>query len=396
MRRSTTLFGVYFLAAAALSAQSPAFAVSSLTGPLTVVGNHIEDANGATVVLRGLQRDGTEGGPSTSPATVSADELAWIGHGHDGSWNAGVVRVPVGSAQWTGACPSLANDAFRYRAAIDAEVTTLTGQGIVALLDLHTVTAGCTSIDRHAMPDAPVTQTFWNDAAHHYAGNPLVAFELYNEPHFVPDAEWLNGTSGATAQDCDLTQPQAPLGVAYVQQLIAQRQCELKAPKYQAVGMQELYDLVAVAAPNHLIVVDGPGYAANPPSTRLNPDHGELVYGLHPYTCSVPGAACDVGSKATANTALLDRWKPLAAQAPVFVTEMGWPVYPKGDGTGYVDGASYYRQTIDYLDRQSPPWGFVAFAFDGGTSGGFSLLSSNVTYAPNTTGQPVFDRLHQP
>lgn len=124
--------------------------------------------------------------------------------------------------------------------------------------------------------------------------------------------------------------------------------------------MQALYELVAAAAPQHLIVVDGPNYAANPPSVLLRADHGELVYALPPYSCSIPGASCDATTHAAANLSLLNRWKPLAATAPVLVTEMGWPVYPHGDGTGYVDGAAYYRQTIAYVDRQSPQWGFVA------------------------------------
>lgn len=381
------------------SGATPAHAASTLSNALTVEGNRIVDAHGNTMVLRGLHRDGTQGGPSTSPAKVTADEIGWLGSAFPGSWHANVVRVPVGSAQWTGACPALANDADHYRTDIDAEIKAITVQGIVALLDLHTVTAGCTSIGMHAMPDAPVTQTFWKDAARHYAGNPLVAFELYNEPHFVPDDEWLSGTAGATAQDCDLTPPYLPVGVAYLQQQLALTLCTLQAPKYQAVGMQELYDIVSTAAPGHLVVVDGPGYATYPSTKPVN-DRGRhaLVYALHPYTCSTPGAACDVTSNAKANTAVLDKWKPVAASAPVLVSELGWPVYPRSDGTGEVDGAQFYRQTLDYLQNQSPPWGFVAFAFDGSATGGFSLVTSTTgttPYQPNTTGQPVFDLLQQ-
>jgi hypothetical protein len=164
-------------------------------------------------------------------------------------------------------------------------------------------------------------------------------------------------------------------------------------PRYRAAGMQELYDLVTAKAPNHLVVVDGQSWANLPASQGVRASAANLVYGLHPYTCANPGAACDTTSQAVANVKVLDRWKPVAAAAPVFVTEMGWPVYPRSDGTGYVDGARYYQQTLDYLQQQSPQWGFVAFAMDGLTTGGFSLISSTTTYAPNSTGRRVFDLL---
>jgi hypothetical protein len=357
------------------------------TGGLSVEGTQVLQG-GSPVILRGLHRDGTQGGPGSSPKTVTAEELGWIGHAYTQSWHAGIVRIPVGAAQWTGACPSLATGAEAYQAQVDAEITTLTDEGVVALLDLHSSTAGCTSIDRHAMPDAPVVTSFWQSAATRYKANPLVAFELYNEPHFVTDDVWLNGTAGATQQDCDLTVPPSPDLLTKVQQQLALLRCQLSAPKYQAVGMQALYDLVTAAAPGHLVVVDAPGYAASVPSVRLK---GSPVYGLHPYTCSVPGAACDTASQAHANLPLLDRWATFGKTAPVLVTELGWPVYSKGYGQGYVDGASYYSETLDYLKTQG--WGWIAFAFDGTTGGGFSLVTDTTTYTPNSTGQVVYDAL---
>jgi hypothetical protein len=189
-------------------------------------------------------------------------------------------------------------------------------------------------------------------------------------------------------QDCDVTAPTGTLS-----QKLALAACQSKQPKYRAAGMQELYDLVTARAPGHLVVVNGPGWASYPSSQQVRASAANLVHALHPYICPSPGAACNVSSKAVANLQMLDKWLGLSGSAPVLVTEMGWPVYPKNDGTGYVDGARYYQQTLDYLQRQSPPWGFVAFAFDGVASGAFSLISSTSTYAPNTTGQPVYDLL---
>jgi hypothetical protein len=300
------------------------------------------------------------------------------------------VRVPLGEAQWTGGCPALAGDPTAYRSAIDAEVKGLTAQGIVVLLDLHTSTAGCTSIARHAMPDAPLAQQFWSDVATRYRDNLLVAFELYNEPHFTTDTTW---RTVGSVQDCDVTAPSGGTAAQRTQAQTALLSCQAKAPTYQAAGMQQLYDVVMSAAPNHLVVVDGPGWASTPSTKPVNAWGGNLVNGLHPYTCPTPGAACDTTSRAVANVQMLDKWAGLAGSQPLLVTEMGWPVY-KEDGSGsYVDGSSYYSGTLAYLQRQSPPWGFVAFAFDGSASGAFSLISSTSTYAPNSTGQPVYDLL---
>jgi hypothetical protein len=361
--------------------------------PLSVQGNRVVDANGTTVVLRGVQRDGTEGGPGTSTRAVTTDELGKIGYGQAGSWRARVVRVPLGSAQWTGACPNLSSDAAGYRSRIDAEVQTLTGQGIVSLLDLHTSTANCTSIARHAMPDAPISQSFWTDVASRYRSNPLVAFELYNEPHFVTDATWLQGSKDASVQDCDVTAPLSSNMATRTQQQSALAKCQASSPPYRAAGMQELYDIVVTQAPGHLVVVDGPSWATVPSGRPVNAWRGGLVHGMHPYTCPVPGGACNTTSKAAANIQLLDRWLNPAATAPVLATEMGWPVYPSGNTSTYVDGARYYRETLDYLQRQSPPWGFVAFSFDGTSYGAFSMISDSTSYAPNSTGQPVYDLL---
>jgi hypothetical protein len=370
------------LVAPAVHAATPA-----PTGALHVLGNQVLDSNNNAVVLRGIHRDGTQGGPSTSSTPVSATELGYLGRTYAGSWRSSVVRVPVGSAQWTGACPTLVSSVAAYRATIDREVATLTRQGIVALLDLHTSTADCSSIDRHAMPDAKVSKAFWSDAAAHYAANKRVAFELYNEPHFVSEDVWLNGSLAATVTDCDTTVP-----LTDVRAQVALLQCQVRSPRYQAVGMQELYDLVSTTAPGHLVVVDAPGYAATAPKARVKATQGNnLVYGFHPYTCSVPGAACNTPAGAHANTPLLDSWSALAATAPVLVTEFGWPTYAKGYGAGYVDGSAYYAQTISYLEKHQ--WGWIAFAFDGNDGGGFSLISSAKTYAPNSTGRVVYNAL---
>ena len=366
---------------AALAATAACLASPAPAAPrpgLHVSGNRIADSAGHTVVLRGVNRSGTEGGPDSSSVPVTESEIGWIGSDRPTSWRASAVRVLLGAAQWTGACPALSEHPGFYRARIDREVAWITSRKMVALLDLHTSTAGCTSVSRHAMPDAPVAQEFWLSVARHYVGNPLVAFELYNEPHWVTEQVWRSGTPRATFQDCD---PGLPLSARLV--------CQATQPRYRAVGMQELYDLVTRNAPGHLVVVDGLDWATRPPARALS---GRAVYGVHPYTCAGPGA-CQQAANAHANLDVLRRWVPLSRRAPIWVTEFGWPT--KTAFRGDVDGSGFYRDTLRFLEAQKPAWGWLAFAFDGSSSGAFTLTSSTSTYAPNPTGIPVYDGLRR-
>jgi hypothetical protein len=368
--------------------------------PLSVSGNRVVDANNQTVVLNGIHRDGPQVGADTGgPRFPSADEISWIGRGHAGSWNANVVRVPVSAPHWTGSCPAIANDPVGYRTKVDAEIQQITDQGMLALLDLHTIAPKCKALGMHTMPD-PDVRVFWDSAAAHYAGNPLVAFELYNEPHYVDGGVWLAGTQGAeTMTDCK--------DVVWTSDTVALRTAQLQRAKcinnpltvkWEAVGMQELYNRVTGAAPGHLVLADGLGYAGAPPTQLINAAAGNLVYALHPYTCSDPLNTqhdCAHTEKAHANTASLDAWRGLAGSSPVLVTEVGWPTYPSGDGTrnDYTDGATFYSETIAYLQAQNPKWGIVGFAFDGSSNGTYDLITDTASYAPNSTALPLFNLL---
>lgn len=408
VRKHLSVLGALALGVSALTWAPPAHADAHPSGSLWISGNKIVDgsyeADGVTLkarVLRGIHREGAQLPTATFPDST---ELGWIGAAHPDSahpserrsWHASIVRIPVSSAHWTGACPNLAATPApaAYQQALDDEISAITGQGVVALIDLHSSTAGCTGIGGHSMPDYDVTLQFWRSAASHYATNPLVAFELYNEPHFVTMDTWLNGSTGATVDDCDIVYPDHN-AVQQALETKAHNDCEKSnPPKYRAIGMQQLADEVWTAAPNHLIVVDGPGRALTVPTMTLSDPHGEIAYAVHPYQCGDPDN-CNALIKNHANNTVLNAWIPFGAQHPVLVTEFGWPVYGDKKSISYRDGATYYQETLNVLNQQSPAWGFVAFAFDNSTFGAYDLVTNRTDYAPNTTGQPVYDLLNQ-
>ncbi|MCU1602529.1 MAG: cellulose-binding family [Frankiales bacterium] len=394
VRSHLSVLAALALGAAALTFAPVAGATASSpllpAGPLGVVGNRIVDGAGNTLILRGIHRDGLEAVKSKNISSVPTDdEIARIGNYPGTGWNANIVRVPVGAPQWTGACPLLFTpSATSYQAIVDATVSSITRRGMIALLDLHETAPGCGAISRHWMPDDAGVRPFWQSAAAHYDNNPLVAFELFNEPFNVDQPTWRDGTDTATFQECLNPGPSA----TQLQKTTYQK-CLLTAPKYQAMGMQDLVDLVHGIAPTHLLVVDGPNYAQTAPAAPLaEPDtsHPKIAYAVHPYTCTQPTSACnDPATYAHAATSILGAFKAFSDsnQVPVLATEFGWPTHTGAAGENA--GPGFFTDTFAFFRAQSPQWGYTAFAMDGQTQGAYSLLDDASTLHPNITGATV-------
>jgi endoglucanase len=321
---------------------------SGVRGPLQTSGNRIVDAGGQPVVLRGLNRVGLEQ-PGISPAVTDAE----IGHAR--AWGANVIRIPVGEAYWSPQCPS--QYVPSYQSDVDALVHWVTSRGMVALLDLHTVTrTECGQSGRWRMADAPGSLAFWASAAAKYKADPLVAFELYNEPNDLTSDQWRNG-----GQLID----QTPKGTV----------------SWTAAGMQQLYDVVRSAGADNLVIVTGNGYGGDP--TPILDGHAltgtNVVYAVHAYTCPEPSAVCilNPGNKKARISPL---WSQVAQQHPIMITEFGWP--NAGD-------SSYNASVTAFAQAQNPPWGWTAFAWDGTNTGAYGLVANLTTYEPTPSGGPV-------
>ena len=123
---------------------------------------------------------------------------------------------------------------------IDDAVAKINARGMYAILDLHwsdvygqaECDSSCSS-GQQPMPDTD-SIAFWQQLAFHFANNPGVIFDLYNEPFpnkiygvdQVKDADWncwLHGGCLVTAHNN-------------------------ASVTYTAVGMQELYDTVRAVA----------------------------------------------------------------------------------------------------------------------------------------------------
>lgn len=315
----------------------------AVLGPLSTHGNELLDGARHRLVLRGVQRFGLEGGApgNPPPSDVEIGQLS--------SWGATIVRISLGDQFWV---PGTCQYDPGYAAEVDAVVHSVTSRGMVALLDLHYVTdAPCGAPGLLPMADAAKAVPFWRSVAARYAHNPLVAFDLFNEPHDVPLGVWLHG------------------GVVH-----------FDGGTYRAAGMQDLYDAVRSTGARNLVVVSGMAWAQQPPT---RPVAGfNVAYGVHAYTCSAdPPPQCRTPDPYDPSPEL-DAWTGFAATHPVLVTEFGWPAR---------DNGTYLRNVIGVAESHG--WGWVAFAFDGSTGGQFSLLGGvardGVTYEPSPAGMPV-------
>ncbi len=343
-----------------LSALTTPAVAPSVVGPLSTSGNQIIQANGQPVTLRGVVMPGLEVNPTMSGTGVN--EQAVI---EAKEWGANFVRVPLSEDYWLS---SNCDYSSTYEATVDQVVNWITSLGMVALLDLHTNSlsscdAGTPS--QHNMADEAQSPTFWSQVAARYGNpgspeySPLVAFDLYNEPHNISDSIWLNG--GETTDYY--------AGISY-----------------DAAGMQQLYDTVRAAGSDNLTFISGLNWANTPPTTLVAGSN--IVYAVHYYTC--PGGALSSCTNPDPYdpTPVLSQWTGLGATEPVVVTEFGWPSQSSG---------TYDSNVIAYATEQG--WGWSAFAWEDfqhptewDVNGAFL---SDGTAEPAPSGMPVLIALSE-
>jgi hypothetical protein len=315
---------------------------TNVVGPLVAKGTQIFQGNGEPLILRGLQRFGLEGGtknPLPTDAEIGQLKL----------WGANEVRISLGEQKWLAtSCHFQRN----YPEVVDQVVHWVTSRGMVALLNLHFSAIGpCGTPGLTPMADSPGAVTFWQEVATRYQKNPLVAFDLFNEP-YVGQSTWLDGGT-----------------------------FQFNGATVQAAGMQTLYDTVRGTGATNLVVISGLDYADHPPTELVQ--GANIAYAAHAYQCeSDPPPKCTTPNPYDAAVPL-SHWVTFAKTHPVIVTEFGWP-----DG----NSGTYNANVIAYAEAHG--WGWSGFAWDGGTDGLFDLVqahpaSDGTTIEPNASGMPL-------
>jgi hypothetical protein len=307
------------------------FVPASSATPLSisVSGDHLVNASGKRVQLRGVNRSGTEyaciQGWGIFDGASDAASVAAIA-----SWHVDAVRVPMNEDCWLNI--NGVNSAYggaSYQQAIVNYVQLLNSHGIYAILDLALVNPGTTPANgQQPMPDQDHSPAFWTSVASAFKNNPAVMFDLFNEP--FPDnnsdtaAAWTCWRDGGTCR-----------GVSY-----------------PAAGMQELVSDVRATGATNVITLPGIGYAsvfdqwgAHEPT---DPDR-QLVADFHNYSFG----GCT-------NSACWDSIPGQINRAPLLTGEMGF------------DG--YIETYMSWADAHGI--GYLAWTWDTwGCSGGQAVIS---------------------
>ncbi|MBV9412714.1 MAG: cellulase family glycosylhydrolase [Acidimicrobiia bacterium] len=305
------------------------------TPGVTTVGNKIIDANGNQFIPRGVVRDGFQFKPTGNYYMSDSDYQAMY------TWGATVVRLPLDQTQW------LSSSCYydpTYAQRLDDAVQSITKRGMLAVLTLSRAAEGqlCSQPGLVRMADDYSTQ-FWTEVANRYKDNPLVAFDLFNEPHDITEAVWHDGGT-------------------------------LTSPTFHAVGMQQLYNTVRGTGATNLLFISGTTWAFHVDVALRRPVDGYgIVYGTHLYNPPENGPVrSDADSTIT----------PVTAQYPVAVTEFG-----SSSGTGL-----YNQNVIAFAEQRGIGW--IAYKWYQDPAD-FALLQSFATYQPNDAGLPVYNALQQ-
>jgi len=195
----------------------------STTSAIKVVGNRLMTVNGTEVWLQGVNVCSLEWSEKGENILQSVKVAI-----HD--WKANVIRLPVNDDFWFGRGKppkTTSNNADVYRKVVDDVIQMAGARGAYVILDLHKY---------HAPNDA--TAEFWKDAATRYKDNPVVLFDIYNEPHGISWELWRNG--GDVPVKARGNQP---------------------ATSFHSPGMQGLVDAVRSTGAKNIIVAGGISYA---------------------------------------------------------------------------------------------------------------------------------------
>lgn len=269
----------------------PIFVMTANEQFLVVKNNQIINHLGNPVILRGVNRSGSE------YACVKGTGI-FDGPVDDASiramrtWNINIVRIPMNETCWLGINGVLPQYSGKtYQKAIENFVSRLTDKGIAVILELHWAVSGSEwALRQTPMPNADHTPEFWKQVALTFKINRMVMFDLYNEPY--PD----NMKNTEEAWRC-----WRDGGIC-------------KGISYKTVGMKHLVNVVRKTGAQNIILLGGVSFA-NILSKWLEykPNDNNLVASFHLYNFN----SCI--DERCFNATIL----PITKKAPVLITEIG-------------------------------------------------------------------------
>jgi hypothetical protein len=241
------------------------------------------------------------------------------------SWNANTVRIELAQYFWV---PTARAYDPGYPDRVERVVRQARAAGLNVILVLQASDRGIADYEpvgntHQPMPDRNHSIPFWRDVATRFKNDGGVVYELYSEPFPI------GGKGGFSNWEMWLRGGLHPADDVYGPR-----------PAFQAVGMQELYDVVRSTGAHNLVVLGGTKwgyYLDGVPTHRVNGYN--IAYATHPWSfAEYP----DVNQPATWD----QDWAFLAKTDPVMVTEFGQ----------FDCGDRYVRALLDKADALGLSW----------------------------------------
>eukprot|EP01043_Picozoa_sp_COSAG02_P010738 COSAG02_NODE_384_length_23406_cov_9.459733_12_plen_488_part_00 len=327
------------------------------TGPLTgikILGNHLVDTKtGGMVVLRGVSHSSTEYACVHGQGVVEGPVNSSFVDGLKTWQNLNVVRLPLNEDCWLGinGVPA-ASSGPAYQAVYTKLVELLTDANIAVLVDLHWTAPGSTlATKQDPLPDADHARSLWSSVARTFKGNPLVAFELFNEPFpgkaSAKTADWICWRNGTCTGVSDVPYPVA--------------------------GMSSLIESVRSTGATNVILIGGMAWSNDLSMwNRWAPLEADSLQQTGAVWHSYDFNACN-------NQACWQRTvSPVAARVPIVVTETGFDV-------------SWTAGLWSWIERQGGSISYLAWTYNtwGGKEG---LVSDYAKGTPTTPWGTAFKR----
>jgi len=326
---------------------------------LHVEGNTLKDASGATVRLLGVNRSGSEYMCAT--ATTSATFDGSTGPNSIAAlltWNINTVRLPLNESCWLGINGAHVS-AEEYQAAIIDYTVRLHQKGLYVVLDLHWSAPGTTLATKQTtMAYASHALDFWTSVATTFKNDPMVLFDLFNEP--ILDAS--DGTTG-------------PVGDASAAWNCWLNGCSVGSG--MLAGMQQMLSAVRATGATQIVVAGGIDWAHRMDQWlqhKPNDPTGNLIAGFHLYDQS-RSSCYDMNCWNNQGLATV------ASNVPVLTGELGETDCAHGVIDGYMSWAD------------SKGIGYLGWAWNAQNCNTFPALITNVDGTPTGFGQGLKDHL---
>ncbi|EAL64409.1 hypothetical protein DDB_G0286061 [Dictyostelium discoideum AX4] len=266
------------------------------THGLHIKGNTIYNSDDEIIMLRGVNRPGTEymcvQNAQVFDGPCDSEHIELLR-----SWKLNAIRVPLNEDCWLG---NHGNEALwygnGYRDTIKSYVEMLCDHNLAVILDLHWSSKnGLQAKAQIPMPNNISSVDFWKSVARDFKDNSRVIFDLYNEPYpndnaYNDDDAWQCWKDGTQCTNQD----------------------------YGTVGMQQLLEAVRSTGATNIILMSGIQYASSflkffdyMPRDTLSPQ--QIAASLHAYEFN------QCKSKGCWDIEI----KPIFDQIPMIATETG-------------------------------------------------------------------------